>query len=254
MTTADEPQLAAAEDSGDLASYRPICGMAVVALVLGLFSIVAIMGQVFWGLPLLTIGVAMIALRRIRAADPPMIGRKAAWCGLFLGVLWGGAAVSTHYFQYWIARTQARQVAQQWFHFMLQGNTPRAHQLTMPPDRRELRVNELDAIYQTNPNLEERLTDFMEQSGPAEVVRFNADAQVEYLFTEDQFRDAETEHVMLVYEIADPREERPATRFIINTERKAGDRAGWLVREVFPYSEFLRLSRRAARPQLPAAP
>ena len=70
----------------DVARYRPFCGLAIVGLLVGLLSALAILDPLLWFLPVLGVVLSAVALRRVAAADPPLVGRTAAVAGLGLSV------------------------------------------------------------------------------------------------------------------------------------------------------------------------
>ena len=241
MTTADQVQLDQQEDNGQLSNYRPLSGLAVIAVVLGLASALAILSPALWILPLVGLVASVIALRRIALSDPPMVGRKAALAGLLLSVFWGVSGATTHLSQRWITRSQAQQVAHAWFQYMLQGHTPRAHQLTIDPERRELRLDELDTIYATTPHLVERLESFMNEPGPTVVLRFDAKADVRYVQTENQFRSRDNDYVLMQFELQQPGTSGQTQQVVVEMRRKPGESGGWIVQEIIPYSTYLRV-------------
>jgi hypothetical protein len=247
MTTTDQVQLDPEQDTEQLPSYRAVSALAVIAVILGVVSAIAILTPALWILPLAAFIVAVVALRRIATADPPLIGRKAALWGWFLAVFWGVAGITTHYTQQWIVRTQAQAVAQQWFQYMLQGHTPHAHQLTLYPNRRDLRLDELHTIYANTPDLEERLETFLKDPGPSAVLRFDSNSEVRYIATEEQYRNADNEHVLMVYELADPGAAKAVQRFVIDLRRQPGEEGGWMVRDVLPYSQYEQILKAAGK-------
>lgn len=241
MMSTDQVQLDPQQDSDQLPSYQALSALAVIAVILGLVSALAILSPALWILPLAALVAAVVALRRIATADPPMVGRKAALLGLFLGVFWGVAGVTTHFSQQWIVRTQAQAVAQQWFQYMLRGQTPQAHQLTLAPSRRDLRVDELNTVYATTPALEERLEVFLAQPGPAAVLHFDPKSEIRYISTEDQHRSSDNDYVLMMYELAKPGPSKARQRLVVELRRYPGDDGGWVVQEVMLESEYRRL-------------
>jgi hypothetical protein len=247
MTTTDQVQLDPDQDTEQLPNYRAVSALAVIAAILGAVSALAILTPALWILPLASLILAVVALRRIATADPPLIGRKAALWGLFLGVFWGVAGLTTHFTQQWIVRTQAQAVAQQWFQYMLQGHTPHAHQLTLYPNRRDFRLDQLDTVYATTPALEERLEAFLQDPGPSAVLRFDPSSEIHYIATEEQYRNADNEYVLMVYELADPGVAKTVQRFVIELRHQPGEEGGWIVQEVLPYTQYEQILKAAGK-------
>ena len=75
-----------------LAEYRAVAGQAVLGLIFGLLSPVALIDPMLWVVPLLGVFFSVWALRRINKYAPAMIGRKAALVALALSLLFAAAA------------------------------------------------------------------------------------------------------------------------------------------------------------------
>ena len=98
----------------DQSTYRPVSTLAVLALVAGGLSAVALSTQVLWGLPLLAAGLAAAAVRDTAAATPPKAGRGIALIGLALAVGFGCQAVGFAAVQHLVGRSRAIATAQSW--------------------------------------------------------------------------------------------------------------------------------------------
>ncbi len=71
-----------------LVEYRPFCGWAIAALLIGLGSASAAIHPLLWMVPLAGIGVAAFALLRIRRTASPMVGRTVhCWVSHFRSCL-----------------------------------------------------------------------------------------------------------------------------------------------------------------------
>src|SRR5512146_654113 len=84
---------------GSEVEYRPLCGLALVAFGLAVLSLSAWITMAMLCMSLITAVVAMVALRRIAASDPPMLGRKLALAALFLSVT-SGVGVAVDWYTY----------------------------------------------------------------------------------------------------------------------------------------------------------
>jgi hypothetical protein len=60
----------------DLAAYRPVSGWGIAALVVGLASAAALAHPLLWCVPLLGLGLSIVALRRIERSQVKVLGRK----------------------------------------------------------------------------------------------------------------------------------------------------------------------------------
>ena len=116
--------------------YSAVSRSAVLALLLGISSVLAPVYIFFWVFPLATIAVAILALRGINRADANLTGRGLAVVGLLLALLFGSMAPARHYRRKAIVNQQAEQFAMRWFALLQKGSIYTAHQLLMDPKRR----------------------------------------------------------------------------------------------------------------------
>ena len=75
----------------DVPEYRSLCGLSVVALLLGLASPLALLGPVLEIVPLAGVAVALMALAKIAASGDGLTGAAFARCGLVLAIVFGVA-------------------------------------------------------------------------------------------------------------------------------------------------------------------
>ncbi|MFZ4731680.1 MAG: hypothetical protein ACOYK7_03975 [Pirellulales bacterium] len=94
--------------------YRPVSWLAVAAAVGGCASAVALLGPVFWAVPLLGVLLALVALADVGRDGDRRVGRFAALAGLFLAVGFGAQAVGSHLVNRWVARQRAIATARHW--------------------------------------------------------------------------------------------------------------------------------------------
>ena len=127
-----QPRLIEPSDA-ELAEYRSISGWAIVGLIIGLLSPLALVDPVLWAVPIAGAIVCIRAFRQIKQEAPAMIGRMAAWAGLWLVVFSMAAATSDLLYYRWIIRDQARQAAMYWFELLAKNRPEFAFQLTLAP-------------------------------------------------------------------------------------------------------------------------
>jgi hypothetical protein len=82
------------------APYRSVNVTAILSLVIGVFSILSVFGWVFWTVPILSIALAVRALKRIRYASEEYTGEGFARAGIAVAiVLWLTGVYIHHYIQ-----------------------------------------------------------------------------------------------------------------------------------------------------------
>jgi hypothetical protein len=112
--------------------YRPVSWLAVAAAVGGAVSAVALLGPVFWAVPLLGILLSLVALGDVGRPGAERVGRWAALAGLFLAVGFGAQAVGSHLVQRWVAKERAIATARHWVTTVKGGNVEEAAAMLGP--------------------------------------------------------------------------------------------------------------------------
>ena len=115
------------EDCDEQLSYRPVSTPAVLALVGGGLSALALTSQVLWVVPLLAAGLAAVALRDTATGTPPKAGRALALSGLALAVGFGCQAIGFTVTDHWIGRARAIETASSWQQAVQAGRWTEAH-------------------------------------------------------------------------------------------------------------------------------
>ncbi|MFN5757381.1 MAG: hypothetical protein ACK54F_12330 [Planctomycetia bacterium] len=100
--------------SDEVPGYLPVSRLAVAAAALGGISALALASPVFWVLPLVTIAIAVAALRDVARPEAPKAGRLAAIAGLALAVGFGAQAVAAKATARSIAAARAGAAARLW--------------------------------------------------------------------------------------------------------------------------------------------
>jgi len=98
----------------DVTGYRPVSAVAVMALVTGAVSALALVSPFFWIVPLLAIGLALAGLADVRRPGAEKAGRAAALVGLALAIGFGSQAASATATARWIGSARARAAAAAW--------------------------------------------------------------------------------------------------------------------------------------------
>jgi len=120
------------DDEPAVDGYRPVSGMAVAALVMGVLSIAAVFHPGFWLLPVLGTVFAVMSLRQLAQPDSLAIGRTAAIVGLGLSLFFAALTPVESMTRTWIKNRRAEHVAARWADAVLGGKILDAHSLLMP--------------------------------------------------------------------------------------------------------------------------
>ena len=111
----------------EVARYRAVSSLAVAGLLAGLLSPLAMFAAVLWLVPLAAVVLSGLALRRIAARRPDLVGRPAALAGLMLGTVFLVAAPVDDLVYRYFLRQQARQFAEIWIDAVRHGDVYKAH-------------------------------------------------------------------------------------------------------------------------------
>lgn len=121
----------------ELAQYRTLSGQAVVGLLFGLASPLALVDPLLWAIPVVGIFLNLWALRIIKREPTVLAGRKRALCGLFLSLAMVGAVPASIYASRVLIQQQAQQVANEWFARLRDGKLENAKALMPRPSSKK---------------------------------------------------------------------------------------------------------------------
>lgn len=109
--------------------YSQLAPLAVIALVLGMASLLALIGPLFFLVPAAAIGVALLALGKIRQSDGALSGAGIARIGLALATICLVASLVRGEVRNRMLKEQAGATAERWLRLMTAGDVPRARAL-----------------------------------------------------------------------------------------------------------------------------
>lgn len=109
--------------------YSQLAPLAVVALLLGVASLLALIGPLFFLVPAAAIGVALLALGKIRQSDGALSGAGLARVGLALATICLVAALVRGEVRDRMLKDQAGAAAQRWLELMTAGDVVDARAL-----------------------------------------------------------------------------------------------------------------------------
>jgi hypothetical protein len=188
-------------DEKPLAGYRGVSLTAVIALVLGIASILALVHPLLWVVPPVAVVVALIAIRAIDAPDSNLTGRNLALVGLAIALVFGLWAPSRAITRQAKLFGQARVFADEWFELVRAGKLHEAHQLTLAPIERQKPGVSLEAAYGASAELEKMNKDFWKDTPlMREISSLKDQARYEYAGGEGiSPKEFVTEHIALNY-------------------------------------------------------
>ncbi|HEV3345069.1 MAG TPA: hypothetical protein VG125_32130 [Pirellulales bacterium] len=193
LTRPNETDYLAVDDN--LGQYRAVSGLAVAGLLTGLFSILAFVHYLLYGVPLASIVINLLALRRIAEASPALIGRKAALTGLALALIFLIAAPVQEAVYDRDLHVQSLQVAEEWFRSLREDRPELAYRLTQFPTSAAMRQQDAVKNYRGVMVLSERLQKYLRESPIELLLKLGKRAHVRFCANQDIWSEREMEGV-----------------------------------------------------------
>ena len=215
--------------------YRSLQSLAVLTLVLGILSCLALFQTMFWIVPLATLILGVTALRLL-SADPEKIGRQAAIWGMALALLFGAWAPSRYFSRQWWLAGQARAYADAWMELVQQKKLKEAHQLHGDRDRRADEGVTLDEYYRNDSSAQSNYDAFFAAEPLKTFSELTGAVQVEFERTEGYESSLGSDNVAVRYRVTYDRNGRQRVLPIrVILKRKLAGRTGdhqWFVEAV----------------------
>ncbi len=216
----------------EVAGYHALSSLAVAGLLAGLLSPLAMFAAVLWLLPLTAVVLSWLALRRIAARRPDLVGRPAALTGLLLGATFLVAAPVDDLVYRYFLRQQARQFAEIWIDAVRHGEVYKAHHLMIPPKQRPPLENEPADFYRRNPTQRRTLNLFVSEPTMRTLFALGQAAEIRLYETAAQGSEGSLDFVQQTYAVTYPDERnQPKSFFITLLMQRSVDtnssRAAW---------------------------
>lgn len=201
--------VSAGDDLPMVDEYRPFSLLAVIALLGGLASPLALVSTLLAIVPLLTILIAVLTLRKIASSSEPVGGARLAVTGLCLAMLFLGWGVGHNAYHQVTVRSQARQFADDWLKILATGDKFRAHQLHVASEYRLDPQTEMKSAYSGYEHAQNDFRVFY-QIGALEVfVAQGPDVRYRFVEFVQQTHDQLGEQFVLKYIVETPAEPVP---------------------------------------------
>jgi hypothetical protein len=134
----------------DVATYRPVSRMAVVGLLVGIVSFLALAHPILWCVPPLAILFCLWGLRNIRRSKGSLSGHGIAVVGILLALFFAGGALANFSVRRMITYRQGAMVADRWIQLVEEGAIYHAHQWVLPWVTREAPGVPLEGFYDSD--------------------------------------------------------------------------------------------------------
>jgi len=221
----------------EVVRYRAISSLAMIALLAGLLSPLAMLATSLWLVPLTAVVIAGLALWRIASRAPELIGRPAALVGLMLGVAFLIASPVDDIVYRYCLRRQAREFAGMWIDAIRHKELYKAHHLTVDPKHRLPLESKLADFYDQNETWHRSLNTFRNEATIRTLYRLGEDANIRFYETAAEGHEDVFDFVKQIYAVSFPDEhKKPKSFFISLLLQRSVDagtgRAGWTLKRV----------------------
>lgn len=230
-----DPHVSSLDDSPVL-GYRRISVSAVIALVLGIASALALVHPFLWTVPAAAVVVAIFALRAIANESSMLTGRGLALTGLALALVFGMWAPARTLSRQWQLYHQARVFADEWLALVHEGKLYEAHQLTVPHAERQIANADLAPIYEQSADVKAGYDRFFSERPAKTLARLGKRATYTYIGGAGiSPREFITEHIALDYRVVyeeGGRERTLPIRIVLDRDQGPDQEYRWLIRAV----------------------
>jgi hypothetical protein len=221
-------------DEQPLKDYSSVSRLAVLALALGLASGLMLVSPVLAILPLLTVGVAFIALRQIASSEGQLTGRWPATVGLCLAMGFLGWGISRQSSRQTLLLAEAERAIDAWLELVRDGKLVEAHQRMRAADSRVKSEQGIKDYYATDREAQEHMDGFF-ASDPIKSFRaIGSDVEFRYEGVVTTTRHGLNDDVMVRYDFVDPRTSDTRSMWITATRtfNPTNKQASWYVNHV----------------------
>jgi hypothetical protein len=214
------PEGFASEADDDAIQYRPVNLLAVLSLVLGIASALALAGPVLLFIPGAALLVSLLAWRSIARSEGGMAGRNAILWGLAFAAFFTAMSVGRIVTQRVLVVRDARQISETFIALLLANHPQKAHQLQFLEHLRQPTGTDLWLHYQTTPNDYDALRRFVDAPLVHALLSLGKKAEVRYYATEDITESSGRTYVVLLYTVTFENQGKPQTFFARITSRR----------------------------------
>jgi hypothetical protein len=232
------PSLSSSEhlhpDEQSLKNYSSISRLAILAFGLGIASALVLVSPALAIIPVLTAGVAFIALRQIAASDGELTGRWPATVGLCLAMGFLGWGITRQSTRQAVLLAEAERAVDAWLELVRDNKLVEAHQRMKSVDSRVKGEQALKDYYASDRDAREHM-DVTFSTDPMKSFRaIGRDVEFHNAGVVVSTNNGFLDDVMLRYDYVDPRTNDTNSMWITATRswNPTTQRASWYVNHV----------------------
>lgn len=216
----------------DFADYRPFVWQAIASLLFGIASPAAFLHYGFLFVPALGVLFGVWALRRIGKDATGLSGRKTAWLGLSISLIFLVAAPADTVAYHRVLVKEARQFSKLWIQFLTRGEPQNAFQLTVVPQARQPLDGKLWNHYRGNLQQRADLETYTKQPAVRALLALGSKVQVRFYQTASVAQENDADYVVLWYAVTYEEEGEKRSFFVsvpMQRLRLASGGADWRI-------------------------
>ncbi len=182
--------------------YRPLSKAALLSLLMGVLSSVAVFHPVLWVVPLLGLAISLGAIWKFTQHGSEFTGRQMAIAGLLLAIVFGTAAPAKWYTSRQLIVRQSQAFADRWIELVRSGELEFASDFKMTPGFRRLAGMTLDGWYKIAPDAKDAHEMFADDNSVIRLSRMGKAGTVQFVKVLAVIRKNHSDVVRLEYEVS----------------------------------------------------
>lgn len=218
-------------ESDELTQYRSLNVWAVLSLVVGLLSPVALWHPALWWVPVLAMALASLGRWQIARSPEVWLGRWPAALALVLGGFFLVCAPVRYLSLHWLIEKQSEQFVLAFTDAVREGRLQAAHQATLEPKYRQPVGTDLADYYQRSPEEQADLDAYFNMGVAKALAALGKNCRVELQKVDYMVFEGNTQRVVASYAVFQDDPLEPVLRLQTDVHRIT-DRSGtnwWLV-------------------------
>ncbi len=221
----------------DIASYRPMSRIAVVAAITGVASVAALLHPLMWFIPAMAITLGVLGLFQINRAAGTVTGQWMSLSGICLGLFFASWVVSSYFLSDSLITRQSRHAADRWLQMIEQHALKHAHQWTLNYASRANPGEPLDTYYKPDGEQYAGFKRVFEAEPAKSLAEFDSGDEFSYVGCEEIIHDRLNHYVTLRYQLRYTDGKTPLNFLVVMRRFKDPEtfEKSWTVQAIAPY-------------------
>ncbi|MCA9188239.1 MAG: DUF4190 domain-containing protein [Pirellulaceae bacterium] len=176
----ESPKVGFSDHGSEVEQYSALSMFALLALVLGVASILTLVHPLAWILPCLACLSGGLALRKIASSDGALTGRALAVIGIVLAVFFGCWSVTQAVVNKTLVEQQCRSFAEHWLRTVTSASPEEAHYWILNAFDRPAGGVNVQKFYQESTEQGKQLTNWLGEPSVAALRKLGTEGQWQF--------------------------------------------------------------------------